>query len=63
MTDASKGLAPIELQVYDRTGLRLVRTGVLLRSGEFAQAGILVNFCPFCGEPIAGQLAAEAGAK
>lgn len=30
----------------------VTKTGVVLRSGDHAKKGIIMNFCPFCGEDI-----------
>lgn len=36
------------------TGLS-TRSGVVLRSGHVSKSGVLINFCPFCGEHISTQ--------
>jgi len=28
------------------------RTLVILRSGDFAKKGVVLNYCPFCGEKL-----------
>jgi len=43
----------IIFQTYSsmKTG-KPTRNLVILRSGEFAEGGIIANFCPLCGEPL-----------
>jgi len=35
------------------------KTGILLRSGDYHREGVIINYCPFCGTPIADQFVLE----
>ena len=51
----ARGLFPIEIFAL---AAGFVRSGAILRSGEFARRGIILNYCPFCGADIGSHLAA-----
>lgn len=39
------------------------RTGVSVRSGDYSKRGVMLNFCPFCGEDVVSHFDAEAAAE
>lgn len=41
------------LEVYDFKEQKTSRTMAVLRSGDFVKNGIVINYCPFCGNSIA----------
>ena len=49
-----KGVAPLVLFSLNTMATRLA--GAVLRSGDFAKRGVLMNFCPFCGVDIGSHL-------
>lgn len=51
-----KGILPIE--VFSVSTGEFTRSGVALRSGDFAKRGIVLNYCPFCGADIGSHFAA-----
>lgn len=46
--------------LYKLSELKPVRSGVVLRSGQFRRKGVMLIYCPFCGERIGEHLEAEA---
>jgi hypothetical protein len=50
-----KGVTLMELHDFATDGFKIKRSGVVLRSGDLGKNGVLMNFCPFCGAPIAEQ--------
>lgn len=36
-------------------GLKVTRTGIVLRSGDLPKTGVILNYCPFCGASIGHQ--------
>lgn len=55
--DKRKGLSVSEF-VNVNTG-ETTRTAVVVRSGDHSKRGIILNFCPFCGESIGHQFKGE----
>lgn len=45
--------------LYNLRDLKPARSGVVLRSGQFKRKGIMLTYCPFCGERIGEHLEAE----
>ena len=49
-TKKSKGIytgSIVNFKTHERLGIQ-----VKLKSGDFIEDGILLNFCPFCGNPV-----------
>jgi hypothetical protein len=43
----------ISLQSYvDLETGKISKNCVIVKSGDFSKKGIVLNYCPFCGEPI-----------
>lgn len=46
----AKGVS--HLEVYNSEKRRTILTGAVLKSGDLPSTGVIMNFCPFCGQPI-----------
>ena len=51
----AKGISLIVLSVHGTPS----RSAAVLRSGDFKKDGIIINFCPFCGENVSKHFVSE----
>lgn len=56
--DGSRGKGVTLLHIRNLATLEVTRTFAVLRSGTIRKNGIIMNYCPFCGEAIAEHMKA-----
>lgn len=55
----AKGLSEYRFVRLDDPDLPISRSAIVLRSGDHTKRGIVLNFCPFCGEDIGSHLVSD----
>lgn len=52
----SRGKGVTQMDIWNFETHMVTKTFAVLRSGEFTIKGVVMNYCPFCGESIAHHL-------